>query len=173
MSTRITGGEFRSRTIKTPSGQETRPTGSRVREALFNILGDVTGDVFFDVYAGSGSVGFEAVSRGADKVILIENGRPAIQCIKENIGQLKVKNITLISTDAEKYCAGLKDESIDVFFCDPPFVKEYPDYSWVTRLLKKDGVAIFQYPTRDTIPWLASADKIKKYGESTLAFMYK
>jgi len=173
MATKVTGGEYKSRALKTPEGKTTRPTGSRVREALFNILGCVAQQKFVDLYAGSGSVGIEASSRGAAEVILVENGRQAIQCIKDNIQLLKASNITLKSMDAEKYCETTPDSSIDILFCDPPFVEVYPDFSGALSLLREGGVAIFQYPTREKISWLSSADKIKKYGESSLAFFYK
>ncbi|MGL1901563.1 MAG: 16S rRNA (guanine(966)-N(2))-methyltransferase RsmD [Fibrobacterales bacterium] len=172
MGTRITGGEYRSRSLKTPPGNETRPTGSRVREALFNIIDDVEGASFVDLYAGSGSVGIEAASRGAASVILLENARPAIQCIQENLKALKTTTIKLVSMDAVKYYNSMPQGSIDVLFCDPPFVKEYPEFNDVRDKLAPGGTAIFQYPSREKIAWLESADKIKRYGESCLAFFY-
>jgi 16S rRNA (guanine966-N2)-methyltransferase len=172
MSTRISGGFYRSRILKTPPGNETRPTSTRVKEALFSILEDVSESIFIDLYAGSGSVGLEALSRGASKVILVENGRPALQCIRENVKSLKAEDVEIVASDVEKYCSSLKENFCDILFVDPPFVKDYPDFRNIFSIVKPGGVAVFQYPSRADIGWLKEADVTKTYGESAIALFY-
>ena len=86
---RVIGGEFRSRVLKSPPGLDVRPTPDRLREALFNILAPrIEGTVFADIYAGTGAVGIEALSRGAARAIFIEQSRSAVNVIRENVQAL-------------------------------------------------------------------------------------
>src|SRR3954452_19986202 len=87
---RIVAGEFRGRQLSTPSGDATRPTAARAREALFAILADVQGDRVLDLYAGSGALGLEALSRGAERLVLVESSRAAQQAIRNNLLALNV-----------------------------------------------------------------------------------
>jgi 16S rRNA (guanine966-N2)-methyltransferase len=123
---RIIGGEFRSRPIQAPEGEETRPTPERLREALFNILQlRIEGTIFVDAHAGSGAVGIEALSRGARRVILIERSKPTIAVIKQNLHSLKITDrAKVIQGSATTYLAG---QTADIVFLDPPYdrVKEY------------------------------------------------
>src|SRR2546430_3279091 len=87
--TRITAGEWRGRLIDTPRGMSTRPTRSMIRQSLFDILGAaVAGAAVLDVYAGAGTVGFEALSRGAQEVVLVEHGRQAVTAIRGTAARL-------------------------------------------------------------------------------------
>src|SRR6185503_5962204 len=89
---RVIGGEFRSRAIKSVPGVDVRPTPDRLREALFNVLAPrIAGVVFADLYAGTGAVGIEALSRGASRAIFSENGRAAIGVVRENLRSLGVE----------------------------------------------------------------------------------
>ena len=86
---RVIGGEFRSRVFKSVPGLDTRPTPDRLREALFNVLAPrIAGAVFADLYAGTGAVGIEALSRGARRAIFIEQNRAAVSVIRENLRSL-------------------------------------------------------------------------------------
>jgi 16S rRNA (guanine966-N2)-methyltransferase len=88
---RVIGGEFRHRRLASVPGLDTRPTPDRLRESLFNILAPrIEGAVFADLYAGTGAVGIEALSRGASKAIFVERGRAAVQAIRENVRSLGV-----------------------------------------------------------------------------------
>lgn len=168
----MTGGRFRGRTLKTPDGLETRPTSAKVRQALFNILGhDFSGVSFLDLYAGSGAVGLEAISRGADQVVFVENSRAALFALQANIKLLNAeKSCRVISDDAvlvvEK---GALKGLFDVVFVDPPFVKEYPVDLDYKSLLKPDGILILQYPSKQSLNWNEVPDRVYKYGESSLA----
>lgn len=91
----ILAGKYGKKALKAPKGDQTRPTTSKLREALFNILqGEVEGTIFLDLFAGSGAIGFEALSRGAKKVIFVEKDPLAIKALHENIKALNVKEST-------------------------------------------------------------------------------
>ena len=117
---RVIGGEFRSRKLKSPEGLETRPTPDRLRESLFNILALQIGDtVFVDAYAGGGSVGIEALSRGARKAIFLERSRANIAVIQDNLKALKATGrATVIMGNAATY---LTNPDAGIVFLDPPY----------------------------------------------------
>lgn len=128
---RVIAGRFKSRRLKTLKGQRTRPTSDRLRETLFNVMGgSVAGAVFADCYAGSGAVGIEALSRGAEWVYFLENFRPATRVIEENLVRLGVKeSYEILPLDV---LAGLRQLAertlrLDFVFLDPPYraAKEY------------------------------------------------
>src|SRR5215475_13079883 len=92
---RVIGGEFRSRTLKSLPGLDVRPTPDRLREALFNVLApDIEGKIFADLYAGTGAVAIEALSRGAARAILVEQSRAAAAVIRENLKSLGIESRT-------------------------------------------------------------------------------
>ncbi len=120
---RVIAGEFRSRLLKSVSGAEVRPTPDRLRETLFNILApEIPGCVFLDAYAGSGSVGIEALSRGAERTVFIEKSKEAADVIEENLRALGLKNRATVLRGAvqKKMDSGLAD----VVFLDPPYPLE-------------------------------------------------
>jgi 16S rRNA (guanine(966)-N(2))-methyltransferase RsmD len=120
---RVIGGEFRSRTIKTPVGDNTRPTPDRLREALFNILLPRIADaVFLDAYAGSGSVGIEALSRGARRTIFIEKSRTALRALQENIAALGIRERCEVCADSAS--SVITRFEADIVFLDPPYPRE-------------------------------------------------
>jgi 16S rRNA (guanine(966)-N(2))-methyltransferase RsmD len=120
---RVIGGEFRSRTLKTPAGDSTRPTPDRLRESLFNILSPrIAGSVFLDAYAGSGSVGIEALSRGAKKTIFIEKSRAALRALQENIATLGIRDRCEVCPDSASTI--ITRFEADIVFLDPPYPRE-------------------------------------------------
>jgi 16S rRNA (guanine(966)-N(2))-methyltransferase RsmD len=124
---RVIAGEFRSRRLKSLPGLDTRPTPDRLRETLFNILAArIAGCVFLDVYAGTGAVGIEALSRGARRAIFIEKNRPAVEVIRENLAALGLERRAEIFTS--RALAVLERVRADIAFLDPPYEmsKEYP-----------------------------------------------
>lgn len=123
---KIIGGEFKNRQIKTPKGDQTRPTSSLVRKAIFDICqNEIEGAHFLDLYAGSGAMGIEALSRGAASATFVENNRFAVQCIQENLRELKLEG-TIIRIDALKAVPQLaKDvKRFDIIYIDPPYSQE-------------------------------------------------
>jgi 16S rRNA (guanine966-N2)-methyltransferase len=139
---RIVGGAFRGRRLKAPAGGATRPTSEKVREALFDILGErIRGALLVDLFAGTGAVGFEAVSRGAARAVLVERRGATLRALRENQESLGLgrDSVRVIAADAAKALAILKAEGEPpaVVFCDPP----YSDASW-PLLLARMGQAL-------------------------------
>ena len=120
---RIVAGEFRGRPLSTPAGGATRPTAARAREALFAILADVSDATVLDLYAGSGALGFEALSRGAERLVLVESSKAAQQAIRENLGALGVAaRATLLPLRAEAALKALERLGpFSLVFADPPW----------------------------------------------------
>jgi 16S rRNA (guanine966-N2)-methyltransferase len=122
---RITGGDWKGRKLKTPAGLATRPTPSRVREALFNVLGDTIQNIeFYDLFAGSGAMGFEALSRGVARAVFVEGMRGPQKCLRANIEILDCQSRTKC---VESRLPGwlrspaFHPESPAALFIDPPY----------------------------------------------------
>jgi len=118
---RIVGGRYRSRLLRVPARPGLRPTPDRVREALFNWLGqDLSGLACLDLYAGSGALGFEAASRGATRVVLVEKDRLTLAELERSKDALGASQVEIVGAQAEAYLARAR-ERFDVVFLDPPF----------------------------------------------------
>jgi len=177
---KILSGNYKGLLLKTPSGQKTRPTLSRIKESLFNILDHQLNGSFLELYAGSGSIGIEAFSRGCEEVILVEKNNQASQCISHNIAKLKAKpgTIHLIKSDAVSCCQNLVGKKkFDYIFLDPPYEQDYYD-CWekqvsLNELLRHKGMIIVQHGSNIKLSdsWSgAKMSKQRKYGETTLSF---
>lgn len=116
---RVVAGEFKGRRLVAPRGARTRPTADRVREALFSILGDVSGARVLDLFAGSGALGIEALSRGAASVEFVESDRRAVTAIQRNLAAVGV-SATVRAQDALRFL-GRSGGPYDLVFCDPPY----------------------------------------------------
>lgn len=124
---RIVGGAWRSRRIRFTPRAELRPTPDRVRETLFNWLGqDVTGFACLDLFAGSGALGFEAASRGAQRVVMVEHDRAAYGALERNRDALGAAQVELVRADAIEFLRTDRGR-YDVIFLDPPFAAGYMD----------------------------------------------
>ena len=179
---RITGGRAKGRTIKVKSTTETsqlRPTASKVREALFNIIGaDIAGSRFLDLYAGTGSVGFEALSRGAEEVIFVEINPIRCRVIKELAQNLGYKDrIKVYKSKAFKFLLRTKERKdvFDFIFIDPPYqsgeiMKILPMLS-DGLILSKDGMIIVEHFSKIALPEEIGNLKTRKrykYGDTSL-----
>ena len=124
---RIIAGDFRGRQIQTIKGDATRPTSDKVKESIFNMIGQFfDGGFVLDLFAGSGNLGIEALSRGADTAVFVDASMNAIKMIKGNIGNLKLENRAQIyRNDAFKALnvLGKKGNKFDLIFLDPPYGK--------------------------------------------------
>jgi 16S rRNA (guanine966-N2)-methyltransferase len=122
---RVIAGQYRSRALIAPAGDKTRPTSDRLRETLFNVLAPrIEGSVFVDLYAGSGAVGIEALSRGAHESIFVEQAQPALRAIRANLAALGIHGGYTLEASAVK--AALRrlastGRVADVVFLDPPY----------------------------------------------------
>lgn len=127
---RINAGVWRSRLLKFPDAEGLRPTPERVRQTVFNWLGqDMTGKACLDLFAGTGAFGFEALSRNARSVTMVESARTAFQSLQQNKSLLQAEHATLVQQDALQF---LEQSQIlfDVIFCDPPY-----DKGWMAKIL--------------------------------------
>ena len=116
---RIVAGDFKGRRLRAPRGRRTRPTADRVREALFSLLGDVAGARVLDLYAGSGALGIEALSRGAASAVLVERDPGAAAVIAANLAALDVR-AEVRRQDVMRFLARAEG-GFDLVFCDPPY----------------------------------------------------
>jgi 16S rRNA (guanine966-N2)-methyltransferase len=178
---RIIGGEAGGRRIKTPTGEATRPTTDRVREALFSAVdaafGSLHGLRFLDVYAGSGAVGLEARSRGAGVVTLVEHDRRTARLIKENIATLGMSGVDLVVAPASRALGQPPRAPYDVVFLDPPYAKPGTELDADLQALVDQGwlaheaVVVVERSTRGdgpTWPRGLAGDRSRRYGETTL-----
>ena len=134
---RIIGGRFRSRKLRFPDAEGLRPTPDRVRETLFNWLREgIEGARCLDLYAGSGALGFEAVSRSARRVVMVDAQKTGAQSLKDHCGTLDTPEVVVVTANARDFLKGAA-EVFDVVFLDPPFRK-----GWLPSagaLLEKGG----------------------------------
>jgi len=131
MMVRVIAGEFKSRKLRTIDGQATRPTSDRLKETLFNLVQSrIRGSVFLDCFAGSGSIGIEALSRGAGFVVFVEESPRAVKVIRENLASLgedRIARCQILSRKAETSLKSL-ERKFDIVFIDPPYADadQYP-----------------------------------------------
>ena len=140
-SVRIIAGTARSLPLKTVEGMDTRPTTDKIKETLFNVLqAEVPGAYFLDLFAGSGQIGLEALSRGAAYCVFIENNRKAAKCIEDNIAFTKFdKESRLLVSDVISGLHTLEGRyTFDLIFLDPPYRKRLEED--VLRFLSRSGI---------------------------------
>jgi 16S rRNA (guanine966-N2)-methyltransferase len=138
---RVIAGTFRSRTLQAPAGAATRPTSDRLRETLFNVVAPrIAGARFLDLYAGSGAVGIEALSRGAGEVCFVERAAPALKVLRANLERLGIaRGVRIVSGSVAGFLRdGGTDQQFDLVFLDPPYDAER-EYAAVLHAL--GGVA--------------------------------
>ena len=152
MGMRVIGGEYRHRKLVYPdSNKDIRPTKDRIREAFFSIVGNLENKTFLDLYAGSGSIGIEAISRGADKSYFVDISKEALKYVKENISSLNLENrsevFNLSDLEALKNFVN-KGISFDVIYIDPPYEKgkfeEILSYIFSNKLIKDNGLVAIE-----------------------------
>ena len=170
---RIIAGERKGHTIVAPKGRDaTRPTSDRVRENVFNIVAPwVEGARVLDLYAGSGAMGLEALSRGAAAVVFVESGADAVRAIERNLDKLRLTGATVLRTEAtaalaQEATAGRK---YDLVLADPPYsMTDYdPLARYLPRVLADDGLLVLESASR-TEPEIAGLDvrTTRKYGST-------
>ncbi len=174
---RIVGGTLKGRTLVPFNEQNIRPTSDMVRESLFNILqGEISGSKFLDLFAGTGAMGIEAYSRGADKVVFCDLSKDSVSVIMKNLSKCKIdgdKKIQVLLTDSVDYVK--RAEKFDVVFIDPPYKSNL-----ITELsphlfnLIDDGIIIIESekPLTESIEGLCVFDT-RKYGRAHLTFYKK
>lgn len=118
---RVVAGEFRGRRLEAPPGHAIRPTADRVREALFQILGPLDGVAVLDLFAGTGALGIEALSRGAARVVFVDSSEPAIAVVRRNIPAQAAGRSQALTDDALSFIAGWRGERFGLCLVDPPY----------------------------------------------------
>jgi 16S rRNA (guanine(966)-N(2))-methyltransferase RsmD len=176
---RITGGRFKNQTLKSPKGEQTRPTSERLRETLFNILQTaIEGKTFLDLYAGSGAVGIEAISRGACFATFIEKDPRAIHALQENIKKFGIQAQTKVfPKDVLSCLKHFKKRSFDFIFIDPPYGKglQAKTLEWIDDLgLLAEGGRLFLEESIHTevnfSPYATLQLKKKRKGGNTILY---
>lgn len=164
---RVIAGKFRSRTLIAPKGMKTRPTSDRLRETLFNVLAPhIEGARFVDLYAGSGAVGIEAISRGAEFCWFAEQAPAALKAIRENLATLKISSGYVIETGG---VAALLDgfarrsEKVDVVFLDPPYEAD-EEYERTLGFLGSRGLGLLAEDARVIAEHRSKIELAERYG---------
>ena len=177
---RIIAGDFKGRKIEMPVGYDIRPTTEKVKEAMFSIIGSVIYDaVAVDLFSGTGNLGLEALSRGAEKCYFCDNNRSSIELIKRNIANCRAEEWSvLIPGDYEKCLMWIseKGEKVDIFIIDPPYKKGLYDRCFELidelDLLAEGGLIIAEHKREDEFPdEMSGFTKLKDrhYGTITLS----
>lgn len=157
---RITSGELKNRRIKSREGRETRPTLERIKEAIYSIIGEKIVDAkFLDLYAGTGNMTFEGISRGAKRAIMIEQDKEAVRIIIENVNHLGIENkCRAYKNDVFRAVEILsrKNEKFDIIFIDPPYKENISiqtiEKIFENNLLEEDGIIISEHSVYEKMP---------------------
>jgi 16S rRNA (guanine966-N2)-methyltransferase len=146
---RIIAGANRGARIFAPRGTDTRPTSDRVREAAFNLIGPVDGAAVLDLFAGSGAMGLEALSRGAATATFVESDRDACRTIDRNLEKLRLTGATVLRRNVFQALAAER-RTYDLILCDPPygFDEDARLARYLTRALAPDGVLVYETTSR-------------------------
>ena len=148
---RVIAGKARRLPLTAPPGEDTRPTTDRIKETLFNILqDDIPGCRFLDLFAGSGGIGIEALSRGASETVFVESDRRAWKCIETNLAKTRLEEQATVVRGDVLAALGRTKEPFDIIFADPPYRK-----GWEERILS--GLAGSQAADRRTLIILETA----------------
>lgn len=181
---RIISGTAKGIPLKAPHGDKTRPTSDKTKEALFSILAaNLPGAVFLDLYAGSGQIGLEAASRGAEKVYMVEQAAAGLSIIRSNLEKTRLQaKAILLSGSVERNVRQLSEQNVlfDVIFLDPPWHQAIADFTrlseYLAKLVSRDGIIVLEHDSKQEPPhdvrklqWSRSC----QYGSAMLSFYRK
>jgi 16S rRNA (guanine966-N2)-methyltransferase len=176
---RVTGGVLGGRRLRAPRGEATRPTADKVRQALFNVLGDVSGLSVADLYAGSGALAIEALSRGAAHAVCVERAPTAAAVLRDNLRDLALTGrATLLSLPVERAAPALLERGpYDLVLCDPPWTELDRAIATLGRLpwaelLAAGGHLLLEHPARGPEPKLAplTATSCRNWGDTAVTW---
>jgi 16S rRNA (guanine966-N2)-methyltransferase len=175
VNVRIISGRFGGRKIDAPDNSRTHPMSERIRNALFNsIASDIPGAHVLDVFAGTGAIGLEALSRGASDVTFVERDRIALKVLASNIALLSVQNqATIIRTSLSNWLDTSTPPEYDLIFADPPYHdSQFSTVSRLFGLLKPGGLMVLSHPGRGEIPTKTGVVVVdnRSYGNAFLTF---
>lgn len=179
---RVIAGALRSRAIRAPRGSSTRPTSDRVRESLFSVLGDVAETNVLDLYAGSGALAIEAISRGASRATCVESSREAAKVIEENARSLGVADrVKVVAARVGESASRIeRDGPFDLVFADPPWSlvseggvgRDLATMAKHPKIFAENVLLVLEHSARDeppTIGGLAVGDR-RRWGDTAVAF---
>lgn len=179
---RIISGLSKGRKLATPKGQVLRPTSDRVKESIFNILGErVNGKIVLDLFAGTGNLGIEALSRGAERALFVERGRQAIRLIKKNLSQFGMEEHSeIIPKDVNRAIGILKErgESFDLILMDPPYEKGLIQKTLgklsSCEIYHEDSILVIEHDRRERLPdridgW--NLTRQRRIGDTIISFL--
>jgi 16S rRNA (guanine966-N2)-methyltransferase len=179
--TRLIAGTAGGRRLKVPR-TGVRPTGDRAREALFNSLGhlvELRGAAVLDLYAGSGALGLEALSRGAETVVLVENGQGVLPVLRENLAAVGLPGGRIVAGSVPTVVAGAPPARFDVVLADPPYATSVDEVTGVLERLVQNGwlapgaVVVVERSSRDEpFEWPTPLEHLRdrRYGEAQLRY---
>ncbi len=183
---RVIAGSARSLPLHTPEGSEVRPTIDRYKETVFNIVsGYIPGGKTLDIFSGSGSIGIEALSRGAKEAVFVENSGHAMQCIEHNLNFTKLfEKARLLKYDYTRALMMLRDQKqqFDLIYMDPPYEKDMEEATLELikeyDLLVDDGIIVIESSNKTNLNYLSEDDvfdvaKIKKFNTCKFTFVKK
>ncbi len=170
---RVVAGELRGRKLVAPAGDATRPTADRVREALFSILGDISGLRVLDLYAGSGALGIEALSRGAAAAVFVDSSQAAVTAIRRNLSELGLQ-APVQRRDVLAYLAtAAGGDPYDLVFADPPYdsaVRLAPELAeLLPPVLAEDAVIVTESNKRAPLELPFPLLRDRSYGDTRIA----
>jgi 16S rRNA (guanine966-N2)-methyltransferase len=179
---RVIAGSARSLKLTTPEGMDTRPTTDRIKETLFNMIQfDIQGASFLDLFAGSGAIGIEALSRGAKEAVFVDNAKAAYECVTENLKHTKLEaSATVYKQDVFLALTMMEyQRKFDVVFMDPPYHKELEqkvlEYFTTSSLVDTDTLIIFEAALDTDLRFLDNLPyevvKIKQYKTNMHVFV--
>ncbi|HEV2261612.1 MAG TPA: 16S rRNA (guanine(966)-N(2))-methyltransferase RsmD [Candidatus Rubrimentiphilum sp.] len=174
---KITGGELRSRKLGSPKGLNVRPTPGRVKESLFSILQErIAGARFLDLYSGTGAIGFEAASRGAQSVVCVEGHRETAHAIEEATRDLGIDAVVRVVAAPVDRALYRLEPAFDLVFADPPYASEVPLQMFrllaERSLLAPDAMVVYEHSARLILPEIPGYRTVREevYGDVALAF---
>lgn len=178
---RVITGKARGVVLKTPDGMSTRPTSDRVKEALFSVIQfDIPGAVVLDLFAGTGQLGIEALSRGAKRAVFVDKSDDACRVVKENLRRTKMEGeAAVIRADHLDYLRRCKDK-FDIIFLDPPYAEVFLENSlkMITEIdiLRYGGIMVAERPLGKELPCELpglTRSRDYKYGKTVLTLFRK
>ena len=180
---RVIAGSLRGRVLRAPRGDETRPTSDRVRESLFAVLGGLHGARVLDLYAGTGALAIEAISRGAVRATCVESSRHALVVARANVDDLGLRDrVSIVSrrvSEAMKSIVAPAEGAFDLVFADPPyamipggeFARDVRALLENASLIATDARLVIEHASRDAAPVLAgwSEEDARRWGDTAVS----
>ncbi len=174
---RVIAGALGGRRLVAPRGLRTRPTSDRVREAIFSTLGDVTGERVLDLYAGSGALGIEALSRGAERAVFVERSSGALGALRQNLHELGLsRRSEVLATTVARALSLLKARQFSLILVDPPYAELADAARALTTLAASAGAfvdgarLVLEHAARDAPPALPglTLERTRRYGDTAV-----